>query len=85
MTTHSIDSSSSINTLTQKKIESLLNAFSEMDYDSNQEINKEELTNFLNSHSRNMNQVLINKLFNLLDLNDNNSISIEEFIKGYIQ
>ena len=85
MTTNSIDSSSSINTLTQKKMEALLNAFNEMDLDSNQELNQEELTNFINSRSRNFDQVLINKLFTILDLNDNNSISIEEFIRGYIQ
>ena len=85
MTTKSIDSSSSINTLTQKKMEALLNAFNEMDLDSNQELNQEELTNFINSRSRNFDQVLINKLFTILDLNDNNSISIEEFIRGYIQ
>ena len=74
MTTNSIDSSSSINTLTQKKMEALLNAFNEMDLDSNQELNQEELTNFINSRSRNFDQVLINKLFTILDLNDNNSI-----------
>ena len=85
MTTNSIDSSSSINTLTQKKMEALLNAFNEMDYDSNQELNQEEFTNFINSRSKNMDQVLINKLFTILDLNENNSISIEEFIRGYIQ
>ena len=86
-TNQSIDSntSSAFNELQQKKLEALMNAFSEMDMDFNKELSKEEILDFLDKRvQKEFDRTLANKLFDILDLNNNNSISVEEFMKGYL-
>ena len=86
-TNQSMDSntSSAFNELQQKKLEALMNAFSEMDMDFNKELSKEEILDFLDKRvQKEFDRTLANRLFEILDLNNNNSISVEEFMKGYL-
>jgi len=86
-TKQSIDSntSSTFNELQQKKLEALMNAFSELDMDFNKDLSKEEILDFLDKRcQKQFDRTLANRLFEILDLNNNNSISVEEFMKGYL-
>ena len=47
---------------------------------------KDEISQFLNDHSEyQFDPILLQKLFSNLDVDDNNFITVEEFIKGYLQ
>ena len=86
-TNQSIESntSSTFNELQQKKLEALMNAFAELDMDLNKELSKEEILDFLDKRcQKQFDRTLANRLFEILDLNNNNSISVEEFMKGYL-
>ena len=86
-TNQSIDSntSSTYNEIQQKKLEALMSAFMEMEIDLNKDLSKEEILDFLdNKCQKEFDRTLAERLFNILDLDNNNSISPEEFMKGYL-
>jgi hypothetical protein len=72
---------------TKQKVESLRQSLLKFDKDLDDEINQEELLNFLDSNMKNgqkFDRNLAQKIFEALDLDKNRRISCEEFIKNYI-
>ena len=69
------------------KINSLFSEFKKEGYTSRDIINKDFLINYLNNHSSTglFDQVILNKLFQVLSLDSSNEINIEDFISGYLQ
>ena len=69
------------------KINSLFSGFKKEGYTSRDIINKDFLINYLNNHSSAglFDQVILNKLFQVLSLDSSNEINIEDFISGYLQ
>ena len=75
------------NELKKIKIESLINAFTEKGYKSDSRIGPNELFEFLSirSSSGRFDPILGEKLFQVLGLDDSSTLSIEEFINGFLQ
>ena len=71
----------------KEKIEALFNGFIKEGYDSNSKINQTELVQYLNNNSSEgkFDEVISNKLFQILNFDSENLISIKDFISGYIQ
>ena len=68
------------------KIKSLSSGFSEFGYKTETRIGQNEFSNFLNKRTKSgqFDQILLNKLFQFLNIGQNSSISIEEFINGFL-
>ena len=71
----------------KEKISSLMSGFSKLGFNSDSKIDKEELINYLNSRSSNgkFDQVISDKFFQALSIDDSSSIPIKDFISGYLQ
>jgi hypothetical protein len=71
----------------KEKIDALFKGFTKKGYDSNSKINQEELIQYLNDSSSEgkFDQILSNKLFQVLNFDSDKIISIKDFISGYIQ
>ena len=69
------------------KINSLFSEFKKEGYTLRDIIDKNNLIKYLNSHSSTgkFDQVILNKLFQVLSLDTSNEINIEDFIGGYLQ
>ena len=81
------ETSSQVNEQTKTKIDALMKAFSRIDKDMDSELTQSEIENFLNSnrpYGRQLNNNLAKKILESLDFDQNGTISVEEFIKGYV-
>ena len=81
------ETSSKFNEESRIKIDILMNAFEELGWDNQKDLTQNEILLFLNGHSSQgqFDQTLAQKLFQILDVDDQNKITVEEFIKGYLQ
>ena len=81
------ETSSKFNEESRQKIDSLMNAFEELGWDNQKDLTQDEIRYFLNNHSKDgqFDLTLAQKLFSILDVDDQNRISGEDFIKGYLQ
>ena len=81
------DSSSKIQDGKRGKIESLYKAFNDLNWDSQKNLTAEDILYFLdtNSQSGKFDQVLYEKLISFLDLDNQNTITVEDFIRYYMQ
>ena len=71
----------------EAKIKSLFSGFSEFGYKSSTSIGQKEFSFFLNKRSKSgrFDEALLDKLFEFLSLDQSSSISIEEFISGFLE
>ena len=69
------------------KIDSLFKQFKDIGYTSNDKLDKKVLIQFLDRRSKTgkFDKVILDKLFQVLNLDSLNNISIEDFISGYLQ
>ena len=81
------ETSSKFNEESRMKIDILMNAFEELGWDNQKDLTQSEILLFLNRHSKQgqFDQTLAQKLFQILDVDNQNQITVEEFIKGYLQ
>ena len=81
------ETSSKFNEESRIKIDILMNAFEELGWDNQKDLSQKEILFFLNKHSKQgqFDQTLAQKLFQILDVDNQNQITVEEFIKGYLQ
>ena len=81
------ESSSKINEESRDKIGSLIKGLENLGWDIQKKLTQDEILYFLNSRAKDgqFDQTLAQKLFSILDVNNNNTISGEDFIKGYLQ
>ena len=81
------ETSSKFNEESRMKIDKLMNAFEELGWDNQKDLSQNEILLFLNRHSKQgqFDQTLAQKLFQILDVDNQNQITVEEFIKGYLQ
>ena len=81
------ETSSKFNEESRQKINTLMNAFEELGWDNEKDLTQDEIRFFLNNRTKEgqFDQTLASKLFSTLDIDDNNRITGEEFIKGYLQ
>ena len=81
------ETSSKFNEESRMKIDILMNAFEELGWDNQKDLTQNEILLFLNRHSKQgqFDQTLAQKLFQILDVDNQNQITVEEFIKGYLQ
>ena len=79
--------SSKFNEESRMKIDILMNAFEELGWDNQKDLTQNEIIHFLNNRTPQgeFDQTLAQKLFQILDVDDQNRITVEEFIKGYLQ
>ena len=63
-----------------------MNAIKKLGWDNQKDLSQKEILFFLNKHSKQgqFDQTLAQKLFQILYV-DKNQITVEEFIKGYLQ
>ena len=80
------ETSSKFNEESRLKIDTLMNAFEELGWDSQKDLTQDEIRYFLNNRTKDgqFDQTLASKLFAILDVDDQNRITVEEFIKGYL-
>ena len=71
----------------EAKIKSLFSGFNEFGYKSSTNIGQNEFSFFLNKRSKSgrFDETLLDKLFEFLSLDQSSSISIEEFINGFLE
>ena len=64
-----------------------MNAFEELGWDNQKDLTQDEIRYFLNNRTKDgqFDPTLAQKLFSILDVDDQNRITGEEFIKGYLQ
>ena len=69
------------------KIDSLFKGFANDEYNPSNKLDQTELIKYLNTHSSSgkYEEVLSNKLFQVLSFDSDNKISIIDFISGYLQ
>ena len=81
------ETSSKFNEESRMKIDILINYFEELGWDNLKDLSQNEILLFLNKHSKQgqFDQTLAQKLFQILDVDNQNQITVEEFIKGYLQ
>ena len=81
------ETSSKFNEESRLKIDTLMNAFDDLGWDNQKNLTQDEIRYFLNNRSKDgqFDPTLAQKLFSILDVNDENLITGEEFIKGYLQ
>lgn len=81
------ETSSKFNEESRLKIDNLMNAFEELGWDNQKELNQDEIRYFLNNRTKDgqFDPTLAQKLFSILDIDEQNRITGEEFIKGYLQ
>ena len=81
------ETSSKFNEESRMKIDILMNAFEELGWDNQKDLTQNEILIFLNNHcpQGEFDTTLAQKLFQILDVDDQNRITVEEFIKGYLQ
>ena len=80
------ETSSKFNEESRLKIDTLMNAFDELGWDNQKDLNQDEIRYFLNNRTKEgqFDPTLAQKLFSILDVDDQNRITVEEFIKGYL-
>ena len=81
------ETSSKFNEESRLKIDTLINAFEELGWDNQKDLTQDEIRYFLNGRTKDgqFDPTLAQKLFSILDVDDQNRITGEEFIKGYLQ
>lgn len=81
------ETSSKFNEESRAKIDTLITAFDHLGWDNQKDLNQEEILYFLNGRTKDgqFDQTLAQKIFTVLDVDDSNHITVEEFIKGYLQ
>ena len=81
------ETSSKFNEESRMKIDILMTAFEEIGWDYQKDLTQNEILLFLNKRSKQgqFDQTLAQKLFKILDVDNQNQITVEEFIKGYLQ
>ena len=81
------ETSSKFNEESRLKIDTLMNAFEELGWDNQKDLTQDEIRYFLNNRTKDgqFDPTLAQKLFSILDVDDQNRITGEEFIKGYLQ
>jgi hypothetical protein len=81
------ETSSKFNEESRIKIDTLMNAFEDLGWDNQKDLTQDEIRYFLNNRAKDgqFDPTLAQKLFSILDVNDENRITGEEFIKGYLQ
>ena len=81
------ETSSKFNEESRLKIDTLMNAFEELGWDNQKDLTQDEIRYFLNGRTKDgqFDPTLAQKLFSILDVDDQNRITGEEFIKGYLQ
>ena len=77
---------SELRDIEKAKFSSLLRAFQDFGYESSAKTGQREFRLFLNkkSSSGNFDSLLCDKLFEVLNIEENSKISIEEFIQGFL-
>lgn len=80
------ETSSKFNEESRLKIDTLMNAFDELGWDNQKDLTQDEIRYFLNNRTKDgqFDPTLAQKLFSILDVDDQNRITVEEFIKGYL-
>ena len=75
------------NEIKKAKIDSLFEGFINKGYDSNNKLDKSEFIKYLDNRTNKgkFDEVLLKKLFQVLNLDSENAISIKDFISGYLQ
>ena len=78
------ETSSKFNEESRLKIDTLMNAFEELGWDDQKDLTQDEIRYFLNNLTKDVqfDQTLASKLLAILDVDDQNLITVEEFIKG---
>ena len=81
------ETSSKFNEESRLKIDILMNVFEELGWDNQKELTQDDIRYFLNTRAKDnqFDPTLAQKLFSILDVDDQNKITGEEFIKGYLQ
>jgi hypothetical protein len=81
------ETSSKFNEESRLKIDILMNAFEELGWDNQKDLTQDDIRYFLNNRAKDgqFDPTLAQKLFSILDVDDQNRITGEEFIKGYLQ
>ena len=73
----------------RQKLDSLVNGLSEMELTLDSQLTRDQIKDFLSNrkiNGKDFNQELTNKLFELINLNDENpTIVASEFLKGFVQ
>ena len=75
------------NEIKKTKIDLLFEGFINEGYNSNNKLDKSEFIKYLNNRTNKgkFDEALSNKLFQVLNLDSENAISVEDFISGYLQ
>ena len=78
------ETSSKFNEESCLKIDTLMNAFEELGWDDQKDLTQDEIRYFLNNRTKDVqfDPTLASKLLAILDVDDQNLITVEEFIKG---
>ena len=86
---NSIDSenSSKIQDMKRGKMESLYKAFNDLNWDNQKNLTSEDIQYFLDTNSQQgkFDPVLLEKLLSFLGLDNSNTITVEDFIRYYMQ
>ena len=71
----------------KQKISSLISSLSKLGFKSDDKIGKAELIKYLDSRSCDgkFDQVISDKLFQVLSLDDSSSIPVKDFVSGFLQ
>lgn len=80
------EQSSQITEQTKTKVEALVKAFQQIDKNLDNQLTREEIADFINTNSKGQqcDPHLLNKIINELDIDTNGTLSVEEFIKEYV-
>ena len=75
-----------MDSIAQQKGDTLLKKFEDLGYDLEHQLSQEEILSFLNKNSKSgFDQKFSSKLFQVLGLEESQTITVEDFISYYIQ
>ena len=82
------ETSSQFNEHSKKRVEALAQAFLKMNKPLNATVSQQELYKFFDERTENphgFNRKLLQKLFDQINLKEYNTVTVEDFIRGYVQ